>query len=1301
MTKFCVKKPFYVLVAAIIVIIIGFVSLSKMQTDLMPEVSLNYLMVVATEVGASAEKVEEDVCKPLENKLGTISGLKNITSTASDNYGLVSLEFTDETDMDSALVRVSMALDSLDLADGVTTPTLMEIGMDMMATMYATVSYEGKDIKQVSSFTVDEVIPYLSRQDGVASISSIGLIEETLQVVLNEDKINEINDKVLGKANKSLNEAKEEIDKAKRELEDAERELEDGKSELENAQKDANKQIADGIVQLDSALAMQQAYDASYNSAVAAQMALQQKNVILEENYAKIMSQFTQGAAMMGVTLPEKLADFNPDDPTVSGFITAALTQGLMMAGQDQATIAATIAQTQDGLKTLKTEYTDTATELKNLEVEIAGIKAAKDMVASQISGLSSTQSELISSGLVASSTFGATQAQLTSGEASIKQGKTQLEDAEKNFNKARETALKNANLDAMLSLDTLSQLIYAQNFSMPAGYIDDENDNQWLLEVGNEFDSIESLENLVLADIEDIGEIKLSDVADIIKIDNIGKAYSKVNGQDAVMLSISKASTASTSTVSKNLEKAMAELEEKYEGLSLTALMDQGDYIDIIVNAVFSSLLLGALLAVIVLALFLKEIKPTLIVAFSIPFSVLFSLIIMYFADMTLNIMTLGGLCIAIGMLVDNSIVVMENIYRLIGKGVPAPQAAVQGTKQVAGSIIASTITTICVFLPMVYTSGVVAQLLVPFCFTVSYALMASLLVALTVVPTLGSVLFKKKKEIHYPFFEKVQNAYGKLLSFFLKVKIIPLGIAIALLVLCLFRAFSTGLVLLDDMTSNQISVSFTIPDDFSREEAYELADKVSERILTVDGIDKVGMMDGGIGSILGMGTNNDDNYKSISVSVLTDKDITATKDFERITSDIEAALSDLDADCKVTSSALGETDALLGSGIEITVYGEDEEVLIKIASDLASIVEKYDGVEEVDTGIADDSKKLHINIDKDEAARKGFTVATIFMEINKHLTTEKTAMNVTMDDSDMDVVLVDERNLLTYENLMDMELETTTKNKDGEDETKIYHLSDFATLSTSPNVNSIRRINQGRYMSVTATVGSDVNPTLLSRDILEEVEAYDTPSGYRVSMGGEYDSVMDMMKQMLLAILLGFVLIYLVMVAQFQSLLSPFIIIFTVPLAFTGGMLGLMLTGNNISALSMMGFMILMGTVVNNGIVFVDYTNQLRMQGVAKRVALVATGKTRMRPILMTALTTILSMSVMVFSPDAGNAMQKPMAIVVVGGLIYSTLMTLFIVPVLYDILYRKQPKVIDVGDEIDDEIDDVSELLNISEV
>ena len=1285
MTKFFVKKPYFVLVTVIVVLVVGFVSLSEMQTDLLPELELPYMAVITTEVGASPEKVENDVIKPMESTLGTINGVEKLTSTSANNYGMLMLEFAEDANMEAALVRVSKALNSLSLPEGCGTPNIMEISADMMATMYASVSYEGKDIKELSNFAEKTIKPYLERQDGVASVSANGLIEDHVEIRLNEKKINQMNDKILGQTNDKLLEASEKIEDARASLKKSKEQLKKQEKTLSGKQQETNQKLAE-------ALSQKAAYEAELNSLKASQSALKAekkayKEAGLEKTYHTLNNTFKnlnvtmgEAAKQMGITIPESVKEAVNHPKQFEAFVS-----WMEQMGYGEQFSKLTIDSLKQMYKVVEVRLPQIDTELSNLKIKIKVQKTIIDKLKEQMKGLDKQQSKLIAGGYSAAAGFGAGQAQIAAGKTQIESAQKELDDAEDKLEDSRKAARENANIDALLSLDTLSTMISAQNFSMPAGYIEDKSDHQWLVEVGDNFTNEKQLNNLVLTKIDGVGKIRVKDVADVTVVDNQGEAYSKVNGENAILLSVFKGSTSNTSTVSKGIQNAFKKLEQKYKGLSFAIIMNQGEYINIIIKSVLNSILLGAVLAIIVLALFLKDIRPTIIVAFSIPFSVLFAIIIMYFTGININVMSLAGLCLGIGMLVDNSIVVMENVYRFSNEGMPAPKAAVRGTAQVAGPILASTLTTICVFLPMVYTSGMVSQLLIPFAFTISYALIASLLVALTVVPTMGSVILRKAKEIKQPWFEKIKDIYGNILELALRFKIIPLLISIVLLIICVMQSMRTGIVMMDDMDSNQIAVSMTLEDTIKKEKAYQTADEVMGILTGIDGIKKVAGLDGNASVTSSMmETGATDNYTTFTFNIITEENIKTTKEFRKIRKDIENKTKNVR--CKkltVSSSAISDMSTLSGGGLSVNVYGENQQKLIKISEDVVKMMKNIPGVKTATNGIETADKMLHLKINRNKAAEHGLTIAQIYQEIAKHTTTEKNAITLNMDDKDVEVNLINETDKLTYENILDMKIETTEKNSDGEDEKHTYKLSEFASEDDGYSMESITRENQKPYLTVTAELEENANATLLSRKLQEKIDKYKAPDGYEVELAGDATQTTEMLKQMGKALALGFLLIYLIMVAQFQSLLSPFIVIFTVPLAFTGGMIGLGIFHLSISSMALMGFMILMGTVVNNGIVFVDYVNQLRMGGMAKKEALIETGKTRMRPILMTALTTILSMSVMVFSQDAGNAMQKGMAVVVAFGLLYATLMTLFIVPVMYDILYRKQPKEIDIDD------------------
>lgn len=1325
MIKYSVKKPFTVLVAVIIVLVVGFVSLTGMKTDLLPEMSMPYMLVITTYPGASPEKVEENVTKPMEGTLGTINGVENVTSNSAENYSMVMLEFAEDTNMDSAMVKVSSAVNQIEsvLPDTCGTPNIMEIGMDMMATMYASVSYDGKDIYELSDFAENTVVPYFERQEGVASVSDLGIVEKTIEVRLNQEKIDKINDEILLLTNDKLADAKTELSDAESSLADARTQINKQEQELSNQQSTVTSELADATLQLNEAIASRAAYESQLNSLKASKSALEgeqkayKKNKVestynsLNEMFAQMKAAAEAMQAQLGelspldaslmpsnvkdaIDNPDKLKYFKTAVETLSSMPNSQIDAGT--AKQAKALDKKTLSQLYD---IVNVRMPQIETELANLEVEIKVAEEVLKQVDSQMSAIDDAYKQAEEGKISAAAGFGSGSAQIAAAKTAMEDAQKELEDANKTYQDSVAEARKNANIDQMLTLDTLSGMIYAQNFSMPAGYVDDKDDKQWLLKVGENYTSADELEKMVLCEIDDIGDIHLNDVADVTIIDNSGESYAKVNGDPGVILSVFKGSTAGTSDVSKACLNAIEELQEEYEGLNITPLVNQGEYISMIIESIVSSMIIGALLAIIILAIFLLDARPTLVVAFSIPFSVLTAIVIMYFTGLSINMMSLSGLSLAVGMLVDNSIVVIENIYRLRYRGLNAPRAAVQGAKQVAGAIIASTLTTICVFFPMVFTTGMVRDLMLPFALTITFALTASLAVALTVVPTMGAAMLKKATPKSHRIFDKVQDIYAVILKFCLRFKILPLGISIALLVFCIAAVLRMGIVLIPDMGSEQISVTVVMPEEDDKETAYQKADEVMEAVLEIEGIGYVGVMDASssAGLIGGMGGGSEDNYGSFSYFVLPEEDYSNKNQVETICDTIEEKTKDIDCEVTVSNSMMGEMDEMLGSGLQLDIHGSDLDTLKTISEEVMGMLENVEGFANISNGQEEADEEIHLNIDKDASMRLGLTGAQIYTEISDRLTTDKTAVTMTVDDTDMDVQIINETNLLTKENLMDMEFETQTQDEDGKTVTEIHKLSEFATLDYGSSVAGISRANGERQMSVTAETEAGYNTTLLSREVEDLLQDYEMPDGYSIEFGGETSNTTDMINQMGKLLLLGFLLIYLVMVAQFQSLLSPFIVIFTVPLAFTGGLLAMLFTGEQMSLITLMGFLVLMGTVVNNGIVFVDYTNQLRIGGMTRHDALVATGKTRMRPILMTAFTTILAMLAMIFSTNTASELGRGMAIVVAGGLFYATFMTMFIVPVMYDIFYRKEVKVVDVGDDsMDDAPDDAAEFI-----
>ena len=1345
MPKFSVKKPFTVLVGVIIAVVIGIVSLFKMPLDLLPEINLPYLLVITTYPGASPEKVEEDVCKPMESALGTVTGVENVYGICNENYAMVELEFQDGTNLDSAMVKVTSALNTLQasLPEDCGTPSVIEIGTDLMASEYLAVSMEGMSIEELTQFVKDEITPTYERQEGVASVSELGLVEKSIQVELNEEKVRVLNDKILASLDSSFADALEQLDDAKKQLNDSTKTLQESKDKLIDSQADLNESkqdLIDGQAELntkkgelaqseidleenkeeinDGIDSLKKGKEEAYNKLAEASLLMDQYAQTISNLKSRIEAA-EAGSQTQETAVTNAQADYDTkkaafdagtggySEEDVQNAATAleSAKDSLLNRQTQIATLRGQLATIEENYKATEKAKLEASSKMGSMDAQLSiaktQLESADEQIASGQKSIDDAQ-EQIDDGW---ESLADGQKQIDDGWEDLADGQKQLSDGwedyydgVKTYEKQRAEAEKKANADDLLKLETLAQLIYAQNFEMPAGYVDDELDNSWLIKVGQNYEEVDELGDIVLCNIHYVGDVKLGDVADITVIDNSEDSYVRLDGEQGIMLSIFKSSTAGTNEVTKVLNETSEKLMEKYPGLNVMVMMDQGEYIDIIVKSVLNSMLIGALLAIIVLALFLRDVKPTIVVAISIPLSVLAALICMYFSKISLNMLSLSGLALGIGMLVDNSIVVMENIYRLRARGIEAPRAAVQGTKQVAGAIISSTLTTVCVFMPMVYSTGLVRELMIPMCITIVFCLMASLFVAMTVVPAASSTLLRNAKPKNHMWFDKIQDAYGRALAVCLKHKWAPILTAVGLLIFTGFLVIRMGIVVMPDMTMNQIEATIEYPDDYDREKCYELTDEALERLLTVEGLGSIGILGGDETTIIAndAGAANF-NFRHMSLMARTEDENAGSEEIKKILSDMEEAVADMGIDFKI-STASSEMDSMMGgSGLSINVSGSDLDELTRISEDLMNIIDSVDGYSDISNGSEDADKVLHLVIDKNKAMSMGLSVAQIYSELADKIDNTADSVTVTMDNIDMMIKVVDNIDPLTRENILDYTFTVDAYDEDDDQITEDHKLSEFATVEINDGISTINRLNQTRYITITASVDEGYNITLLTRELMPMLEAYDMPDGYRLDLGGEYDSVMSMLSQMLLVAGLGLLLIYLVMVAQFQSLLSPFIVLFTIPLAFTGGFLALWLTGSNLSIIGIMGFIVLMGTVVNNGIVFVDYTNQLRIGGMDRHEALIATGKTRMRPILMTALTTILAECKLIFGDDMGAQLGGGMALVIAGGLMYATLMTLFIIPIMYDILFKRQPTNVDIGSEdLEEELDDAGEFL-----
>ena len=1244
-SKYSVKKPFTVLVGVILVIVLGVVSLSRMTTDLLPDMSFQYALIITTDMGASPQEVESDVTAPIESAMATTSNIKHVSSMSYNSYSIVTCEYEQDANMDSVVIEIQQKIEQVKASwsDGIGTPTIMQINPDMLPIMMTAVDMDGKSESEITDYVENELIPAIESTEGVASVTATGELTEQIEVTLDQNKIDALNEKIHNAVLAKFDDAREKLDSA-------DSQIKQGQSAISNASdqisegvdtiKDQKTQLSDQKSQLESTLA-----------------ALNEQKSQLETIQSGISSFMNDTLYTETIPSLEKAKDMPGGDAAkasleqidkqiaekFSGLSELGITvNGYADMPQAASTVAKTLVQVNTGI-----EQCQSGLE-KISEGEIA---------------LNDAMDELNSQAAISSITIGQQSAQLATAAASLENSKTQLEESEN-------SALDKSDLNTVLSIDTLSQLLTAQNFDMPAGYVNDADGTQYIVQVGDKVKSVDDLNNLVLMDMnmDGIDPIRVSDVANVEITDNSGDNYAVINGNPGIILSMEKQTGYSTGDVTDRLLDKFDSLEKQNDGLHTTVLMNQGIYIDMVVSSVLQNMIVGAILAIIVLFLFLKDIKPTLVIAASIPLSVIVAVVLMYFTNITLNIISMSGLVLGIGMLVDNSIVVIENIYRLRGEGYSVKKAAVEGAGQVAGAIFASTLTTVSVYAPIIFTDGITRQLFVDLALTVLFTLMASLLVALTFVPAIASGMLKKTKDIKHPWFEKFKDWYGRILAVCLRYKPVVFIVAIALLLGSGALCLSKGMTFMDmDMESDQISLTITAKEDekLDFDELTAMSDQVIDKISDIKGIDTIGATAGGNSTMSLMNSGTD----SVSMYVLLDENKKVSSD--DVISEIEDRTKDLDCEVTADSSSM-DYSAYFGSGISVKIKGNDIDKLQELASQVAEVLEGTEGGVDVDDGLKDTTNELKITVDKEKAAKYGYTVAQVYKLISDDISSSKSVTTISADIKDYEVYLqTQEQSDVTVDDIKNMMF--TYTNQDG-DESDIS-LSDICTIEQTQTLSTIHRDSQTRYITVSGSVDEDHNVTLVSDKVKSKLDKIDMPEGYSASMEGEDETINESMSQLVLMLLLAVVFIYLIMVAQFQSLLSPFIIMFSIPLAFTGGFIALFITGNELGIISMLGFIMLAGLIVNNGIVLIDYINQARRQGMKKHDAIIDAGKTRVRPILMTAMTTILAMVTSAIGIGGGSDMIKPMAITIIGGLVYGTILTLIVIPCIYDAFNREK--------------------------
>lgn len=1288
MPKFSVKKPLTVFVAVLAILVLGVVAYLKMTPDLMPNMDFPYVILVTTDPGASPETVEADITKPLEQSMATLDRIKNVTSSSMDSVSMVVLEFEDGVNMDTVSVDIQQKINQLkgSWSDTVGDPYVLKMNPSMLPVQVTALSYDGKDITELSDFVTDTLSPKLEGITGVASVTVSGTVQHQLHVILSQKKLDDLSRRLSDAIAKQLDDAAGQLSSARGQVNSAKAAI---RSAEESAVRDAVTQALTTIQ--DSLKTMRDSRDQLQDN-LRELADIQREKARLEAENAPYQARIEAIRHDPSMTEEEKQAaiaeiESDPEYVRIQAELAALdLRMAALGVKWDEA-----VQRAKEWQKQLE----ELEKQLRDLETD-EGVAKLADQVTAGTLTMADAVTQIISANI-----------QLDSALNQIDQGLQTLEES-------RSAALSQADLSSSLNLSTITALLTAQNFSMPAGYLKEDGVN-YMVSVGDAIDTRQDLENLVLFDLgmDGIDPIRMKDVADVAITDNSAEIYDKLNGKDGVIVSFNKQSTYATAEVSDNINSRFRELEAEYKGLSFVPLMDQGDYIYLIINSILSSLGWGALFSVLILYLFLRDLRPTVITLCSIPISVIFAVVLMYFSGVTINMISLSGLAVAVGMLVDNSVVVIENIYRLRAKGATVIQAAVSGARQVLGAITASTLTTVCVFLPIVFVEGITKQLFTDLALTMTYSLLASLIVALTLVPAMASGMLRKEKPQKPGLLDRVYPAYRKAVSWSLRHRVVVLLLSLVLLLGSAGATLARGFAFMPNIDMNTVNLTVSMPEGCTREQAVSLADEVLRRAAQVENVETVGAMMSSSGSSGGMDMTSMMFSGGGAYDVTAYITLTEGASGAKAGQQIEAACAGMD--CTVTAS--GAMDSymtyLTGSGVTLNVYGSDMEQMQSAAKTLAAKLATVPGTENVSDGLEQAATALHLSVDRNAAMEKGLTVAQVYMAVASALTDTDSSLSLTLDGLDVSVSIQSpEESRMTREKLMDLEIDPSAMSAmssmmsaasgsgsmsgmsgmssgsgsmsgmsgmssgstSAVQAAEPVRLGDIAKLEETVSLNTIHRDQQRRYITVSADVADGYNVTKVTTAAQTAIAEVDLPQGITASFQGENEAIMDAIRQLLLMLLLGIVLVYLVMVAQFQSLRSPLIVMFTIPLAFTGGFLALLLAGIEVSVVSLVGFVMLVGVIVNNGIVLVDYINQLRLEGMGRREAIIEAGVTRLRPILMTSLTTILGLVVMAFGKDVGTALMQPVALVCIGGLLYATLMTLLVVPCMYDILSRR---------------------------
>ncbi|MCY6369052.1 efflux RND transporter permease subunit [Clostridium ganghwense] len=804
------------------------------------------------------------------------------------------------------------------------------------------------------------------------------------------------------------------------------------------------------------------------------------------------------------------------------------------------------------------------------------------------------------------------------------------------------------------LSINKVMQVLKAQNMSMPIGDIQ-EGISNLSLKIEGEFKSIEEIRNLPIP--IKSGTIKLRDIAVIQEVDKDMEAYTFVNGQPSITLDIKKQSTANTVAVADEINKVVNKIKSENPDINIVINKDDSINIRNSISSVQNTGLIGGILAIVVLFIFLKNFRSTLIIGTAIPISIIIAFALMYFFKVGLNMVSLMGLALGIGMLVDNGIVVLENIFRYRKEGLGRKEAAYKGVSEVGFSIIASTLTSIAVFLPIVFTEGFAADIFRDMSLTVTFSLIASLVIALTLIPMMCSKFLKIENNSRENFASKISNKwenvlisiekkYKKLLLKALNHRKITSFIVALIFVATVFLVPMLGMEFMPKIDEGTFKIDVKMPQGTVVEETLKTVDKVEKKL---NGIDE-------IKEIYVKVQNNTANIQG-DVGTVNERKRSIDEIVEQIRNEIKVIPG---TEFSVAASSMGNGGSS-GKPIAIKIVGDDYNKLHKISKEFVDVIENVNGTREVTSSLSDGGNEGVIEINRNKSSLYGMTISGIVGELRSAVN-GSIASKYKVNGDEIDIkIMYDKNKINNLQDVKNLPISTALGIK--------VPLDEIGDIKKEKAPSQINRENQKRIVIVDAAL-SGIDTNTAKKQISKKLDEYNMPEGYYYEFGGDSKDMMESFSSLGKALVIGIILTYLIMAAQFESFLYPFVIMFSVPYALAGGVFALVISKTTLSIVGIIGMIMLVGIVVNNAIVLIDYTNQLREKGYSRREALLIAGPTRLRPILMTTMTTVLGMLPMAIGMGQGAEMQAPLARVIIGGLSLATLVTLIIIPVNYTI-------------------------------